>query len=102
MIYPAINYLKIYKISDEPINFIEKTMKTWKVKLTAGQRRSAEGKIQGGAFQRDALLPLLFITAMMPLNHIHRKCTAGYKRTKSQEKISHLMYMDDIKLYAKK
>ena len=28
--------------------------------------------------------------------------TAGYKLSRSQEKINHLMYMDDIKLFAKK
>ena len=38
---------------------------------------------------------------MMPLNHILRKCTAGYKLNRLQEKINHLMYMDDIKLSAK-
>ena len=38
---------------------------------------------------------------MMPLNHILRKCTAGYKLSRLQEKINHLMYMDDIKLFAK-
>ena len=38
---------------------------------------------------------------MMPLNHILRKCTAGYKLSKSQKKINHLMYMEDIKLFAK-
>ena len=38
---------------------------------------------------------------MMPLNHILRKCTAGYKLRRSQEKINHLMYVDDIKLFAK-
>ena len=38
---------------------------------------------------------------MMPLNHILRKCTAGYKLSRSQEKVNHLMYMDDIKLFAK-
>ena len=38
---------------------------------------------------------------MMPLNHILRKCTAGYKLRRSQEKINHLMNMDDIKLFAK-
>ena len=37
----------------------------------------------------------------MPLNHILRKCTAGYKLSRLQEKINHLMYMDDIKLFAK-
>ena len=38
---------------------------------------------------------------MMPLNHILRKCTAGNKLSKSQEKINHLIYMDDFKLFAK-
>ena len=37
----------------------------------------------------------------MPLNHILRKCTGGYKLHKSQEKINHLIYMDDIKMFAK-
>ena len=71
-----INSLKIYKISDEVINFVDKTMKTWSVELTAGGRRLAEAKTQRGIFQGDALSPLLFIIAMMPLNHILRKCTA--------------------------
>ena len=38
---------------------------------------------------------------MIPLNHILRKCTAGYKHSKSQEKNNLLMYLDDIKLFAK-
>ena len=39
--------------------------------------------------------------AMMSLNNILRKCAAGYKLSRSEEKINHLMYMDDIKLLAK-
>ena len=58
-----INCLKMYKISEEVINFIKKTMKTWKVELTAGGRSLAEVKIQRGMFQGDALSPLLFIMA---------------------------------------
>ena len=73
-----INCLKMYKISHEVINFIEKTMKTGRVELTAGGKSLAEIKIQRGIFQGDALSPLLFLTAMMPLNHILKKCTAGY------------------------
>ena len=38
---------------------------------------------------------------MISLNHFLRKYTAGYKISKSQEKINHLMHMDDIKLFAK-
>ena len=96
-----INCLKMFKISDEVMHFIAETMKTWRVKLTAVEKSLAKTKIQTGIFQGDALSPLLFIIAMMPLNHILKKCTAGYKFTKSQEKINHLMYMDDIKLFAK-
>ena len=91
-----ISCLKMYKISDEVIKFTEKTMKIWRVELTARGRSLAETKIQRGIFQGDALSPLLFIIAMMPLNHVLRKCIAGYKVCRSQEKINHLMYMDDI------
>ena len=45
-----INNLKMYKISHEIINFIEKTMKTWRVELTAGGRSLAEAKIQKDIF----------------------------------------------------
>ena len=77
-------------------------MKTWGVELTAGGRSLTEAKIESGIFQGDALSPLLFITTMMSLNHILRRCTAGYKLSRSQKKkINHLMYMDDIKLFAK-
>ena len=68
------------------------------MELTAGGKSLAEAKIQGGIFQGNILSPSLFVIAMMPLNHIHRK----YKVGKSQEKINHLMYMDNIKLFAKK
>ena len=45
-------------------------MKTWRVELTAREKNLVETKVQRGIFQGDALSPLLFITAMMPLNHI--------------------------------
>ena len=90
----------MYKISHETINFFEKKHEKLE-SLTAGGKSLAERNIQRGIFQGDALSPLLFRIAMMPQNHIIRKCTAGYKLSRSQEKINHLMYMDDIKLFAK-
>ena len=75
-------------------------MQTRTVEMTAGVQSLAGVKIQRGIFQGDALSPLQFVIAMMPNNHILRKCTAGYKLSKSQEKINHLMYMDDIKHFA--
>ena len=76
-------------------------MQTWRVEYTAGGQSLAEVKIQRGISQGDALSPLLFVIAIMPLNLNLRKCTVGYKLSKSQKKINHLMYMDDIKHFAK-
>ena len=71
-------------------------------KLESGNERRKEnfswGEIQSGTFQGDALSLLLFVIAMMPLKHIRRKCTEGYKFTESKEKINHQMY----KLFAEK
>ena len=44
---------------------------------------------------------LLFFIATMPLNNVLRKCTGGYKFEKSQEKIDHFMYVDDMKVFKK-
>ena len=77
-------------------------MKNWNVKLTAGGKTSPAVEFHWYIFQGDALLPLLFVIAMKPLNHILKKCTSSNKLTKSQEKINHLMYIDDIKLFTKK
>ena len=69
--------------------------------IDSRMRSLAETKIQRDVFQGDALSPLLFIIAIMPLDNILRKCTAGYKLSRSHEKINHLIYIDGIKLFAK-
>ena len=69
----------------QTINFIEKNMKNWRVELTTGGKSFADTKIKRGISQGDVLSPLLFIIAMMPLNHILRKWTAGYKHSRSKK-----------------
>ena len=78
----TLHRLKMYKTPNEVIKFIEKT---WRVELITGGK-SLQVKIQRGIFQGGALSPLLFVIAMMPLSHILRKCTAGYKPSKLQER----------------
>ena len=75
-------------------------METQRVELTAGGKSLTETKIQRGIFQGDALLQLLFVI-ILPLNHILRKCTRRIQLSKSQEKINHVMYMDNIKPFTK-
>ena len=76
-------------------------MKNWIVELTAGGKTLAKVEIQRDIFQRDSLSLLLFLLAMIPINHIFRKCAGVNKFIEEQEKINHLMYVDDVKLFAK-
>ena len=85
-----IDRLQLYKISDEVIKVIEKTIKKWRVQLTAEGKSIAKVKIQRGIFQGDALMPILFIIAMMPFNYILWKFRGRYKLIKWKEKINHL------------
>ena len=39
--------------------------------------------------------------ALIPLSHVLRKSKAGYEYSKVREKVNHLLFMDDLKLYAK-
>ena len=71
-----INCLKMYKISNEIINFIAKIMKIYKMEMTAGGRSLSEAKVKKGIFQGDSLSPLQFMIAMMPqpdANFVHRR-----------------------------
>jgi len=76
-------------------------MQTWNTTLTANGQVLGDVRIRRGIFQGDSLSPLLFIVAMIPLTTILRKTKKGYKTSKSNEKISHLLYMDDLKLYSR-
>ena len=69
-----LNYHRIYKIRNEVLKFIEKTMETWRVELRAGGTSLAEVKVQRGIFLVNVLSPLLFVIPMMPdTNSANRK-----------------------------
>ena len=53
-------------------------------------------------FPKICAIPLIVVIVMMPLNHILYKSTAGYIHSNFQEKFYHLIYKDNIKLFAEK
>jgi hypothetical protein len=55
-------------------------------------------QIRRGIFQGDTLLPLLFSTALIPLTNELNRAECGYQVHGTEKKISHLLYMDDLKL----
>jgi len=58
-------------------------------------------KIQCGIFQGDSLSPLLFCICLLPVTEHLNKLNTGYEEHTTKTKISHLLYMDDLKLIAK-
>ena len=70
-----------------------------------GQIQIPEVKIQRGIFQGDSLSPLLFCLAIDLLSKILKEYDIGYdlskeRGKKNKKKINHLLFMDDLKIYA--
>ena len=51
--------------------------------------------------KRDSLSPLVFVLALIPLNLILRNAKAAYEFSEIKEKINHLLFIDDLKLYSR-
>ena len=94
-----IECLRLYRVSDNVVNFIERSMTNWKVQLTSCGETLGLVNIRRGIFQGDSLSPLLFVICMIPLTEVLRKVKMGY--TLDGVKINHLLFMDDLKLFAK-
>ena len=60
-----------------------------------------EVDIRRSIFQGDSLSPLLFIIIMIPLSILIRRERMGYVFGSDANLISHLLFMDDLKLYRK-
>ena len=77
-------------------------MEKWKVMLCSGNSELGVVEIKRGIFQGDSSLsPLVFVLALIPLSLILRNAKAAYEFSESKEKINHLLFMDDLKLYSR-
>ncbi|CAH2106948.1 unnamed protein product [Euphydryas editha] len=99
-----LKLLDIYKCPPMIKKFLLLAMSSWRVIMTArGSHESITTEpiyIRRGIFQGDSLSPLLFCLALNPLSFVLNKYeTKGYK-LKDSIWINHLLYMDDLKVYA--
>ena len=92
--------LKLYKINPQLVTFLKQSMTHWRTTLSVNSNPIADITIKCGIYQGDALSPLLFCIALNPLSALLDNSKYGYS-FKSGTTINHLLYMDDIKLYAK-
>lgn len=101
-----LEILKIYKINNNIIQLISSAMETWSTTLyiSNGERTLQTRKIsiRRGIFQGDSLSALWFCVGLNPLSNTLSQANYGFKiKSHNQEYVlNHLLYMDDLKLYA--
>ena len=96
-----IECLDLFGVAENIKSLLVNSMEKWNVMLCSGNSELGEVQIKRGIFQGDSLSPLVFVLTLIPLSLILRKAKPAYEFSESQEKIKHLLFMDDLKLYSR-
>ena len=96
-----VEVMKILGVSENVQNLLKNSMDNWKTVLNCGDDVLGEVEINRGIFQGDSLSPLLFIMCLIPLSSLLNNERTAYEFSVNKEKINHLLFMDDLKLYGK-
>ena len=91
----------MFGVAGNATRVLDKSMDKWCTELTSCGRPLGMVNIRRGIFQGDSLSPLLFVMALIPLTLVLKKVKAGYDLAGRRGVVSHLLFMDDLKLYGK-
>ena len=99
-----IETLKVHKFDPITTTFLRQTMNQWKTLLHLnhrdGQIKTDDFSIKTGIFQGDSPSGLLFILSLLPLSWLLNTSNIGCRINRQGHIISHLLFMDDLKLFA--
>ena len=95
-----VECLGMVGVSEQIKHFLSESMKAWRVDLTCNNQYLGRVDIKRGIFQGDSLSPLLFVLLLF-YYVISDKSESAYQFSSTKEKINLLLFMDDLKLYAK-
>ena len=95
----VIRTLKMVGVADNLVECLRKSMDSWRTNLFSDGKLLGTVSINRGIFQGDSFSPLLFVIALIPLTHVLWEAKMGYQLEKNGPKISHMLFMDDLKLF---
>ncbi|CAK1588733.1 unnamed protein product [Parnassius mnemosyne] len=96
--------LELYKVDCTVRDFLGQCMGQWStIFCHLGERMTAAEnhiRIRRGIFQGDCLSPTWFCLSLNPLNTLLEGSGRGFQLRRGGTKVTHLFYMDDLKLFA--
>ena len=94
--------LRAIKAPENVRDCIRRLSEKWETEFSIGKEKEVRVNMhpQRGLFQGDSLSPLLFCLCILPLSHALRGTGGGFEGYLLEEPISHLLFMDDLKVYA--
>ena len=100
-----LKVLSMNKTNKRIIKFVDNIMKGWKISITVdtvnGKEQLEPINVKRGILQGDSFVVKLFVLCLDPIAWTIRGYE-GYKLTHDRTlKITHLLFVDDLKLYAK-
>jgi hypothetical protein len=100
-----IKCLELMGINNKIISFTKKIMSRWRTRIRVHTenklKEPEEVEVQCGTFQGDSLSPLLFCICLIPLTEQLNWLNTRYEEHTTKTRISHLLYVDDLKLLGK-
>ena len=94
--------IELVGLNSKIVRFCKLSMEKWNTRLILKTKQeimqSQPIQIQRGIFQEDSLSPLPFCIAIIQLTNELNGADCGYQIHGTKRKISHLLYMNDLKL----
>ena len=91
--------MEIFGIAENLRTFLQKSMQQWRLSLTANGEDLREVNVKRGDIPGRQSITI--VLNVVPLSLILKKVNACYKWEKSECKLNYVLFMDDLKLYAK-
>ena len=95
-----LEIVEMFGVAENVGGLLKSSMESWRTQLMGGGDVLGTVDIKRGIFQGDSLSPILFVMIMIPLSQQLNAANKGYQLKNTNRRINHLLFMDDLKLYA--